>query len=200
MNRVTQRFSHRFIIFSAFIENITPWFILSSVLWWVCKSRLCYSELQVPCWYRSFKANGHVSNQCKSQSAKSSVFQKFCSKKPEREFDNFLKRHFDAILDFRKKTHWKLFPVDNCREYLDFPPVIHTGKGESANEITFFSLAHFQPRKMSVYLSTNEYQFFNFFCAMLVNCHLKTSILKSSPLSGQTDGLEIIRFKTPYLY
>lgn len=120
--------------------------------------------------------------------------------KPEKEFDNFLKTHFDAILDFRKKTHWKLVPVDNCREYLDFPPVIHTGKGESANEITFFSLAQFQPKKMSVYLSTKEYQSFNFFSAILENCHLKTSILKSSPLSGQTDGLEIIRFKTPYLY
>ena len=65
---------------------------------------------------------------------------------------------------------------------------------------TFFSLAQFQPKKMSVYLSTKEYQSFNFFSAILENCHLKTSILKSSPLSGQTDGLEIIRFKTPYLY
>ena len=115
--------------------------------------------------------------------AKLSLQRALCFKnfvqKPEKEFDNFLKTHFDAILDFRKKTHWKLFPVYNCREYLDLPPVIHTGKGESANEITFFSLDHFQPRKMSVYLSTNEYQFFNFFCAMLVNCHLETSILKS---------------------
>ena len=53
---------------------------------------------------------------------------------------------------------------------------------------------------MSVYLSTKEYQSFNFFAATLENCHLQTSILKSSPLSGQTDGLEIIRYKTPYLY
>ena len=78
--------------------------------------------------------------------------------------------------------------------------MIHTGKGESANEITFFSLAQFQLKKMSVYLSTKEYQSFNFFAAILENCDLKTSILKSSPLSGQTDGLEIIRYKTPYLY
>ena len=136
--------------------------------------------------------------------AKLSLQRALCFKnfvqKPEKEFDNFLKTHFDSILDFRKKTHWKMVPVDNCREYLDFPPVIHTGKGESANEITFFSLAQFQPKKMSVYLSTKEYQSFNFFAAILENCDLKTSILKSSPLSGQTEGLEIVRYKTPYLY
>ena len=72
--------------------------------------------------------------------AKLSLQRALCFKnfvqKPEKEFDNFLKTHFDSILDFRKKTHWKLVPVDNCREYLDFPPVIHTGKGESANEIS----------------------------------------------------------------
>ena len=72
--------------------------------------------------------------------AKLSLQRALCFKnfvqKPEKEFDNFLKTHFDSILDFRKKTHWKMVPVDNCREYLDFPPVIHTGKGESANEIS----------------------------------------------------------------
>ena len=52
---------------------------------------------------------------------------------------------------------------------------------------------------MTVYLSTKEYQSFNFFSVILENCHLKTSILKTSPLSGQTNRLEIIRFKVPYL-
>ena len=105
--------------------------------------------------------------------AKLSLQRALCFKnfnpKPEKDFDNFLKKHFDSILDFRKKAHWKLVPVDNCREYLDFPHVIHTGKGEYANEITFFSLAQFQPKQMTVYLSTKEYQSFNFFSAILEN-------------------------------
>ena len=120
--------------------------------------------------------------------------------KPETEFDAFLKKHFDDILDFRKKTYWKSVPVENCRDFLDFPPVIHTGKADYANELTYFSLAQFQPKMMAVYLRTKEYQSFNFFAAILENCHLKKSILRSPPLSGQTDGLEVIRFKTPFLY
>ena len=126
-------------------------------------------------------------------------FKKF-TQKSETEFDNFLKCHFDSILDLRKRTNWKLIPIENCRDYLNFPPVIHTGKADYANEITFFSLAQFQPKMMAVYLSTKEYQSFNFHAAILENCHLKYSILKSAPLSGQTDGLEIVRFKTPYFY
>ena len=53
---------------------------------------------------------------------------------------------------------------------------------------------------MVSFLSTNEYQTHNFHTAILKPCHLRNVILNIPPWSGQNDGLEIIRFKTPYLY
>ena len=55
-----------------------------SVLRWLCKSCLCHSQLQVSCRHRPFKANWHVSDQCKTQFAKSTLLQKFHSKTRKR--------------------------------------------------------------------------------------------------------------------
>ena len=136
--------------------------------------------------------------------AKLSLQRALCFKdfipKSEDELNELIKSNFDDILDFRKKTYWEMVPVQNCRDYLKFPPVIHTGKADYANELTYFSLSQFQPKRMVSFLSTKEYQAHNFHAAILKPCHLRNVILDSPPLSGQNDGLEIIRFKTPYLY
>ena len=63
--------------------------------------------------------------------------------KPEDEFNELIKSNFDDILDFRKKTDWEMVPVQNCKDFLKFPPVIHTGKADYANELTYFSLFNF---------------------------------------------------------
>ena len=83
---------------------------------------------------------------------------------------------------------------------MNFPPVIHTGKGDSANEITYFSLSQFQPKLMCSFWSTNHYQNNNFLTQILESFSLKSSILSTKPLTGQYYGLEVIRFRTPYLY
>ena len=83
---------------------------------------------------------------------------------------------------------------------MNFPPVIYTGKGDSGNEITYFSLSQFQPKLMCSFLSTNDYQNNNFHTQILESCSLKSSILSTEPLTGQYYGLEVIRFRTPYLY
>ena len=136
--------------------------------------------------------------------AKLSLERALCFKQfqacPEKEFDSFLKRFFDTILDFRKTQNWTRIPIDNCRDYLQFPPVIHTGKSESPNELSFFTMSRFQPKIMSSFLSSPEYQNSNFHASILDNCSLKKSILNFPPLTGQFHGLEIVRFKTPYLY
>lgn len=118
----------------------------------------------------------------------------------ENEVNHFLKSHFDSILDFRKKSEWKLVPVENCRTFLEFPYVIHTGKGEYANELTFFSLSQYQPKNVATFLGTREFQKHNFHAAILNPSHVKNIILNTPPLTGQTDGLEILRFRTPFLY
>ena len=91
-------------------------------------------------------------------------------------------------------------PIHNCREFLEFPPVIHTGQGDSPNELLYFTLAQYQLKIMCSFLSTIDCQENNFHAQILESCFLKQSILSTEPLDGQYDGLEILRFKTPYLH
>ena len=136
--------------------------------------------------------------------AKLSLMRALCFKQfeavPQDEYDDFLKTHFDSILDFRKYGNWRKIPAKDCRQTLSFPPVIHTGRGDQPNEITFFTLSQYQPKIMASFLNTDDYQVKNFHVAILESCDLKSNILSSSPLSGQYYGLEILRFKTPYLH
>ena len=50
------------------------------------------------------------------------------------------------------------------------------------------------------FLSIKEYQAQNFHTAILKPCRLRNLILNSPQSLGQNDELDIIRFKTPYLY
>ena len=123
--------------------------------------------------------------------AKLSLQRALCFKdfipKPEDELNELIKSNFDDILDFRKKTYWEMVPVQNCRDYLKFPPVIHTGKADYANELTYFSLSQFQPKRMVSFLSTKEYQAHNFHAAILKPCHLRNVIL-NSPCNTSIDS------------
>ena len=136
--------------------------------------------------------------------AKLSLQRALCFKnfvpKPETEVNEFLKSFFDSILDYRKKSEWKIVPVENTRDFLQFPYVIHTGTADYANELSYFSLSQFQSKNVMSFLSTKEYQKHNFHAAILNPGHLKNIILASPPLSGQYDGLEVLRFRTPYMY
>ena len=62
--------------------------------------------------------------------AKLSLQRALCFKdfipKPEDEFNELIKSNFDDILDFRKKTYWKMVPDQNCKDFLKFLPVMHT--------------------------------------------------------------------------
>ena len=136
MNGVTQRFNHRLIIFYGVHRKF------NSMIYFILQ--FCDGCVRVVCAIQNYKFLADTDRSRPMDmspiNAKLSLQRGLCFKnfvqKPAKEFDNFLKTHFDSILDFRKKNHWKLVSVGNCREYLDFPPVIHTGKGESANEIS----------------------------------------------------------------
>ena len=81
-------------------------------------------------------------------------------------------------------------PIHNCREFLEFPPVIHTGQGDSPNELLYFTLAQYQLKIMCSFLSTIDCQENNFHAQILESCFLKQSILNTEPLDGQYDELE----------
>ena len=137
------------------------------------------------------------------KNAKLSLMRALCFKQfepfPQDEYDDFLKNHFDNILDFRKTRNWQKVSAENCKEFLGFPTVIHTG-GIQPNELTFFTMSQYQPKLMTSYLNTEQYVIKNFDAAILESCSLKSDILYSPPLSGQYYGLEILRFKTPFLH
>ena len=119
--------------------------------------------------------------------AKLSLMRALCFKQFEAvrqdEYDSFLKRYFDNILDFRRNENWRKIPAENCKEILAFPTVVHTG-GMKPNELTFFTMSQYQPKIMASFLNTDHYVTKNFDAAILEPCGLKTDILNSPPLSG----------------
>ena len=100
----------------------------------------------------SAKTDGYVSY------TKLSLKRALCFKEfkqvQESDFDDFLKRQFDSIFDFRKTQNSNQVPTEHCREFLNLSPVILT-------------------------LLIN-----NLHTQILESCSLKFSILRTQALTG----------------